>query len=99
VPLVFEWDGRKARRNLEKHGVSNGDNMKKAKISRERTMRKEYDFSKGVRGKYAKRYATGGNLIVLDPDVARIFPDSESVNRALRSIAGAAKSKRGKKSA
>ena len=62
-------------------------------------MQKEYDFSKGVRGKYAKRYATGGNLIVLDPDVARIFTDSESVNRALRSIAGAAKPKRGKKSA
>jgi len=73
--------------------------MKKAKARREHTMQKEYDFSKGVRGKYAKRYTTGGNLVVLDPDVARIFPDSESVNRALRSIAGATKSKRGKKSA
>ena len=62
-------------------------------------MKKECDFSNGVRGKYAKRYATGGNLIILDPDVARVFPDSESVNRALRSIAGVTKSKRGKKSA
>ena len=62
-------------------------------------MKREYDFSKGIRGKYAKRYATGGNLIILDPDVARVFPDSESVNRALRSIAGVTKSKRGKNSA
>ena len=62
-------------------------------------MRKEYDFSKGVRGKYAKQYSSGGNLIVLDPDLARIFRDSESVNRALRSIAGTTKTKRGKKSA
>jgi hypothetical protein len=73
--------------------------MKKAKSNREHSMEREYDFSKGVRGKYTKRCASGGNLIVLDPDVARIFPDSESVNRALRSLAGATRSKRGKKSA
>ena len=47
-------------------------------------MLKEYDFSKGVRGKYAKRYAAGSNVIVLSPDVAEVFPDSESVNEALR---------------
>lgn len=35
----------------------------------------EYDFSKGVRGKYAKRYAAGTNVVVLDPDVAEYFPD------------------------
>ena len=62
-------------------------------------MQKEYDFSRGVRGKYAKRFSSGGNLIVLDPDVARVFRDSKSVNRALRSIAGSAKPKRGKKTA
>ena len=62
-------------------------------------MQKEYDFSKGVRGKYAKRFSSGGNLIVLDPDVARVFRDSKSVNRALRSIAGSVKPKRGKKTA
>lgn len=50
-------------------------------------MLKEYDFSKGVRGKYAKRYATGTNIVVLSPDVAEIFPDSESVNEALRTLA------------
>ena len=47
----------------------------------------EYDFSDGVRGKYVERFAKGGNVIVLDPDVAQIFPDSESVNQALRALA------------
>jgi hypothetical protein len=47
-------------------------------------MRPEYDFSGGVRGKYAKRYAEGTNLILLEPDLAAEFPDSRSVSRALR---------------
>ena len=46
----------------------------------------EYDFSKGVRGKYAKPYAEGTNVVVLAPDVAEYFPDSESVNAALRAL-------------
>ncbi|RMF86007.1 MAG: hypothetical protein D6736_16100 [Nitrospinota bacterium] len=46
----------------------------------------EYDFSAGVRGKYAERYAQGSNVVVLDPDVAKVFPDSESVNQALRAL-------------
>jgi hypothetical protein len=50
-------------------------------------MRREYDFSGGVRGKYAKRYAAGSNVVVLDPDVAALFPDSEAVNSALRALA------------
>jgi hypothetical protein len=54
-------------------------------------MRDEYDFSSGVRGKYAKRYAAGSNVVVLDPDVAKVFPDSKSVNDALRAIADIAK--------
>ncbi len=45
-----------------------------------------YDFSGGVRGKYAKRYAQGANVVVLAPDVAEIFPDSVSVNEALRTL-------------
>jgi len=49
-------------------------------------MLKEYDFSQGVRGKYAKRYRAGTNVVVLAPDVARLFPDSNSVNRALRAL-------------
>lgn len=48
----------------------------------------EYDFSGGVRGKYARRFARGSNVVVLDPDVAQVFTDSESVNRALRALAG-----------
>ena len=47
----------------------------------------EYDFSKGIRGKYAQRYAAGSNVVVISPDVAELFPDSESVNKALRMLA------------
>jgi hypothetical protein len=54
--------------------------MKKASRKREPDMLNEYDFSQGVRGKYAKRYAEGTNVIVLDPDVAAIFSDAKSVN-------------------
>jgi hypothetical protein len=50
-------------------------------------MLEEYDFSKGIRGKYVSRFKDGSNIVVLDPDVAEIFNDSESVNKALRSIA------------
>jgi hypothetical protein len=49
-------------------------------------MREEYDFSGGVRGKYAARYAEGTNLVRLDPDVAKVFPDSAAVNDALRAL-------------
>ena len=50
-------------------------------------MRAEYDFSTGVRGKYAKRFSKGTNIIVLDPDVAKVFKDSKAVNNALRALA------------
>ncbi len=50
------------------------------------TMRAEYDFSGAVRAKYAARYRQGTNIIVLDPDVAKVFGTSESVNRALRAL-------------
>lgn len=46
----------------------------------------EYDFSEGVIGKYAKQYAEGTNIVVLEPDVAKVFPDSAAVNQALRQI-------------
>lgn len=49
-------------------------------------MRKEYDFSKGVRGKYARKYKAGTNIVVLDPDVATVFKTPRSVNQALRSL-------------
>jgi hypothetical protein len=51
-------------------------------------MRAKYDFSGGVRGKYAERYAQGTNVVLLDPDVAEVFRDQASVNRALRALAG-----------
>jgi hypothetical protein len=51
-------------------------------------MRAEYDFRGGVRGKYAERYASGTNVVLLDPDVAEVFRDQASVNRALRALAG-----------
>jgi hypothetical protein len=46
----------------------------------------EYDFRAGQRGKYAERFAGGTNLVRLEDDVAAMFPDSESVNRALRKL-------------
>jgi hypothetical protein len=49
-------------------------------------MKAEYDFSKGIRGKYAKRYEEGTNVVVLAPDVAAVFPTSEAVNTALRAL-------------
>lgn len=49
-------------------------------------MLKEYDFSNGVKGKYAKKYAEGTNVVVIDPDVAQYFSDHDSVNEALRSL-------------
>jgi hypothetical protein len=51
------------------------------------TMRDEYDFTGGVRGKYAARVAQGTNIVKLDPDVVRLFPDSASVNEALQFLA------------
>lgn len=50
-------------------------------------MRKEYDFSKGARGKYARKYKAGTNIVLLDPDVAKVFKTPDAVNRALRSLA------------
>ena len=46
----------------------------------------EVDFTGGVRGRYADRFSGGRNIVVLEPDVAARFPDSPSVNRALRAL-------------
>jgi len=46
----------------------------------------EYDFSNGIRGKYAQEYSDGVNIIKLDKDVRKVFPDSKSVNHALRTL-------------
>ena len=50
-------------------------------------MREEYDFSGGVRGKHYEAYRQGTNLVLLEPDVAKIFKDSAPVNSALRMLA------------
>jgi hypothetical protein len=60
--------------------------MSKAPGTEQDTLRPEYDFSGGVRGRYADRYGEGSCTVTLDPDVAHWFPDSDSVNRALRAL-------------
>jgi hypothetical protein len=49
-------------------------------------MRAEYDFSKAARGRTAARYAQGTNVVVLEPDVVRMFPNATAVNEALRAL-------------
>ena len=58
--------------------MNQDDSFQEAEIAR------EYDFRSGERGRYARLYAEGSNVVVLSPDVAEAFPDSESVNEALR---------------
>ncbi len=62
------------------------ESMKKADPNTNDEIREEYDFSKGERGKYARQYAEGTNVVILDPEIAREFPTSDSVNQALRSL-------------
>jgi len=79
-----------------RHG-RNEDIMNKANDKEKADdLRPEYDLSKlsgGVRGKYAKRFQRGTNLVLLSPDVAKYFPDERSVNAALRSLVGIARAK------
>lgn len=165
--MIYEWDGRKAARNLTKHGISfeeaatvfhdplamtfpdpdhspdegreitightmkqrlafvahcqrgirirlisarlatNAERSSMKKESSKTTvdeLRKEYDLSslqRGVRGKYYCRATAGTNLVLIDADLAHVFPDSDSVNRALRLLvetARAADSARRRKS-
>lgn len=56
------------------------------KQNEEDEMLEEYDFTGGVRGKYVERLAARKNVITLEPDVAEVFTDSESVNQALRGL-------------
>ena len=63
------------------------------------TMRPEYDFSKGVRGATAARYAEGHNVVAIDPSVLDVFPDAASVNEALRALAPVLRNVRKRRSA
>jgi hypothetical protein len=65
----------------------------------ETPMRDEYDFTAeqfrdAERGKYAARYAAGVNLVKIDPDLAKLFPDSAAVNQALRALASVIEARR-----
>jgi hypothetical protein len=57
-----------------------------SKTSETDELRPEYDFSGAVRGKHYKAYREGINVVLLDPDIAKVFKDSESVNHALRML-------------
>ena len=61
--------------------------MKKDSQAADHEMLPEYDFRGGERGKYTERFKEGHNLILLDSDVAELFPDSAAVNDALRTLA------------
>jgi hypothetical protein len=60
--------------------------MNQSHNSKDEEMREEYDFSGGVRGKFYQEYIKGTNVVLLDPDVAEVFRDSEMVNQALRTL-------------
>ncbi len=60
--------------------------IEQVEVESDPDMLDEYDFSQGVRGKYVQRFAQGSNVVVLSPDIAEIFQDSESVNNALRML-------------
>ena len=74
---------------------------KKPKTEMDNELRSEYDLPKllkgAVRGKYARRYRAGTNLVLLAPDVAKAFPNEETVNEALRLVIELTKVQSGKK--
>jgi len=76
--------------------------MKKATTSSKastKEMREQYDFSGGVRGKYVERYRAGTNVVLLDPELVEAFPDSKSVNDALRALVAIAHRRKSRKRA
>lgn len=91
MDLRFEWDDPgKRSENMKKRA------SKDQPVQVSEGMQPEYDFSRGIRGKHAARYAAGTNVVVLEPDVAKAFPTANMVNEALRllmSIAGRSKAK------
>ena len=81
--MTLEWDARKSENSMKKESAAKrGDEL-----------RREYDLSRlkdGVRGKYYRRATAGTNLVLIEPDLATLFPYSEAVNRALRLLADTA---------
>ena len=80
----------------EKQLRESANNMKKASTKKNSdVLRPEYDLSKlkgGVRGKYYRRATAGTNLVLIEPELTDVFPDTESVNRALRLLVDTAAS-------
>lgn len=75
--------------------------MRKAPVKHADELRREYDLSQlkgGVRGKYYRRATAGTNLVLIEPELAELFPDSAAVNRALRVLADAAQAARPRRS-
>jgi len=85
--MEFEWDPQKAAKRLRKH--------------MDDELRPEYDLREllkgGIRGKYVARYRAGTNQVLLDPDVAKAFPDEAAVNEALRLVIRLSEIQQGKK--
>lgn len=70
--------------------------MKKAEANQEDVeLRPHYDFSGGARGKYADRFSGTCTVVVLEPDVAKVFPDAGAVNETLREVIEARGAKSG----
>ena len=94
--MEFEWDLTKANENLRKHRVKTA-----SKPENRDELQPEYDLKEllkgGVRGKYVERYRAATNLVLLAPDVARVFRDEKAVNDALRLVIELTKIPNGKK--
>lgn len=69
--------------------------MKDADANQADDLRPHYDFSGGTRGKYVDRFSDGCTVVVLEPDVAKVFPDAGSVNETLRKVIEARGAKSG----
>ena len=67
-------------------GKRSGRKQRRASTVPDDEILPEYDFSRARPNKYARRFGGGRNIVVLEPDVARRFPDSGAVNRALRAL-------------
>ena len=83
---------------LDQKDINMKNSSSRKRHGDEDTMRPEYDFSKAVRGVTAARYAQGTNVVLLDPDVAELFPDTRAVNEALRTFARLARAAPGPRS-
>jgi hypothetical protein len=77
-------------KHLKKPEIKKSDASVRNERASEDDMLEDYsflDWSKAERGKYARRYAEGTNLVLIAPDLIDLFPNAESVNRALRAMA------------